>query len=310
MVEPSVEQDIFQSLESVVAGPVILIAANWRGEYAVDLDEGALRVFYEFLEELCGSGPGAHGEAPVCIVLAMRGGLPTFADGVVRALRGWGGDYRVFIPCPVDGAGGIIAMAAREIVIHPFGGIGPVDRGPIVQPGGPLSLEALEALNTFPSAMIAPMMKGRSERKRLARLATAAQLRRVSQSLARRVGGMASLDEGTIEALFSVSIGEGTALGAEDLATLGLPARACAGEEAEALWRVFRHYEGELQMLDEPAPRYVSSDEWIDEVEFAPAVDVPAAVIALRGKEAFFELDTGSPDPDAERLRGRWRWTT
>src|SRR5690554_5079704 len=91
----------------------------------------------------------AHGH--LTRVLAMRGGFPSFADGVLRALQGLGVEYRVHLPCPVDGAGGILYLGAREVVVHPLGGLGPLDRGPVVESAGDLSLKNFEALSAFPT---------------------------------------------------------------------------------------------------------------------------------------------------------------
>src|SRR5690554_6103928 len=110
MIERSTHGHLVEELEGIVGEPVIVVAANWRGEYAVDLDEVALRIFFEVLDSV-----RARAQGHLTLVLAMRGGLPSFADGVLRVLQGLGVEYRVLLPCLVDGAGGILCLGAREI---------------------------------------------------------------------------------------------------------------------------------------------------------------------------------------------------
>ncbi|MFU8803362.1 MAG: SDH family Clp fold serine proteinase [Bradymonadaceae bacterium] len=296
MMDKMAAPKLFEALSEALGAPALLIAANWRGEYGVDLDEAALRIFYDLFDELLGDA------TQIAIVLASRGGMPAFADGVVRALSGKDIPYTVYIPCAIDGASSLIALGAREIVVHPFGGLGPVDAGPLVEPPDPLSLDAFEYWKDFPAS------KSRTQRKAMIRLAAATQLRDVSRRLARRIAAAGSLPTNAVEGLFTSKMGRSMALGAAELARLGLPARGCDAGEASMLWDVFCRYERELKMVEEPAPRFVPSDGWVDEVEFEPAVDIPAAVIATASREAFFELDTGSPDPDVDRLHGTWRW--
>jgi hypothetical protein len=294
----AVRGELFERLQNTTGLPAIVLAANWRGEYAVDLDEAACRVFFDLIRE-----SGLEEADQIALVIAVRGGWPAFADGVLRILRGLNIGVRAYVPCRIDGAGSLLAIGARELVVHPFGGMGPVDAGPNVEPAGPLTIDGLELMRRW--GLEEP--RGRREKKAFARLARAAQLREVSQILARRTGRNAGLDLSSVEAMFTRAMGEGTTLGADELKAIGFAARAGEAEENMAVWAMFEHYEQALKILEGPAPRFVPSEEWVDEVEFEPAMDVPAAVMATEEVEVFFDLDTGSPDPDMERLHGRWR---
>lgn len=249
--------------------PVIVIAANWNQERAVDLEDQAARVFYDVLEATLAAAPSGESLSEVALVLIGRGGQCSFADAVRRALGGLKISYRVYIPCPVDAAMTLLSLGASQIYLHPFGGIGALDSSPQQQ-------QAAEASILLAGRML--QMSGHT------------------------------LDGRRIDQLQTSKMGQGTFLGESDLARLGLKARTVTGDERSNLWELFKAIETRIGLSESGLQRFTPSETWPDEVEFEPATMLTAALIASDHRQATFELDTGRPDPDKASLQGAWQY--
>ncbi len=288
------------ALEDTFGVPVILIASRWREERAVDLDRRAARTFLEIFDAM----PGEYDRPPETIGLFLvgRGGRTTFVNAVARVLDGYGVDYRCFVPGIVNGAYTLLGLGAEEVVCHPYGGLGAYDAPPARRLEGRIDVETLGALR--------PHLDGESEGigGELPRLAQAAHLRSLARwQLERVVDGT---DDGVgarvARELPVARLGAEVALGASDLAGLGVEARRADEAEREVMWRLYREVEADLGLRGEVPERYTES-ELAEEVEFEPARVIPGAIIESAYSSGVFQLDTGSPDPQTNMLDGTWR---
>ncbi|MBA2663717.1 MAG: hypothetical protein H0U74_15630 [Bradymonadaceae bacterium] len=275
MTTPSRENELLAELARQAGMPVIAIAANWQGEYAVDLDAHAARIFYDVLAATIAAEDVRPRE--LALVVAGQGGYPAFADAIRRAFSGLGICYRVYLPCTVDASLTLICLGATQIVLHPFGGLGPLDAGPLIERSSP----DVELCGHGALQLVQRLLPSSGH----------------------------SFDTTKISRLQSVQIGPGTALGEVDLKRLGIKAHTAEAEEQDALWRLYEHVEHVLGLTRRPQERFTPSEQWPDEVEFEPATEMIAALICSTARRAVLELDTGRPDPDMPRLHGAWHIT-
>jgi hypothetical protein len=288
-----------KQLEDTFGVPIILIASRWREERAVDLGREAARTFLDIFNGL----PGEYDRPPekIGLFLVGRGGRPAFVNTVCRTLEGFGVDYRCFVPGVVNGGYTLLALGADEVVCHPYGGLGAYDAPPARRLSGRIDLSTLRAVR--------PHLDGEDERlpDELPRLAETAHLRSLAgRQLERVVDGTESGTGARVARELTVDrLGEEVALGASNLAGLGLEARKADEAERDVMWRLYREVESYLDLRGEVPERYTES-ELAEEVEFEPARSIPGAIIESAHSSAVYQLDTGSPDPDTEMLDGTW----
>lgn len=275
----------------------MVLAAGWQGEFAVDLDEAASRVVYEVLDIAHKAPADLRG---VDLVLIARGGQAGFAEATSRLFRSLGLEFRVLVPTRITGEFTQLALGAEQVLFHPMGSLGAYDAGPLVEPSAAWDIQMAESLGKQDWGDL-PVSKGD-----FARIAASAHARKLARHSAQRLASYGTNDVRELAAQLSArELGHQGALDAKSLQALGLRA-ALAGEElARWMWNIYGVYEQELGLLSAPTARYHASD-WADEVEFEPAMDVPGAIIETLRRRATYVLDTGSPEPDARRLKGRW----
>ena len=272
-------------LEKVCGGPVLVIGASWRADIATDLDLQAARVVADLLDEV----DAKH----LTVVYVARGGDVAFADAVARSLRNREVTFDLAVPTLVTGAGSLLALAASRVLIHPHGGVGAHDAGP---------LSARYTAMTSALFDDIPALGGiryEHDPSLPARLASGLRERRLARVLAERLAGEADFD-----ALSHLRLGDDLGLDADELRAAGFDAQTW---DEPALWSLHCALETELGLLAAPAPIYTEADLG-DEVEFTPAVGLIAAIIETKTRTMTYELDTGSPDPDTGVFAGCWTW--
>lgn len=276
---------LVKKLERAVDAPVLVIGASWRADIATDLDTRAARFAAELVDEI---------RDHAVIVYAARGGDTAFADHLTRSLHGRGVSYDLAVPTFVNAAGTLLALRARRLLLHPHGGIGAYDAGPLR--GRDVELSA----HNFDDVPALGGVRYDHDLTLPLRLAAGMRERRLSLRFAerfaagRRVHGLTQLD-----------LGHEVGLGAEELGELGFDAGLC--DHAE-LWRLYREIEQQLGVLVDAKPAYTEAD-LADEMEFEPATRLTGALIASRLRSARYELDTGSPNPDTGVFAGAWGWS-
>lgn len=201
------------------------------------------------------------------LVLVGQGGQCGFADAIRRVFNGLKMTYRVYVPCPSNGTMTLLSLGASHVILHPFGGVGAFDNY-------------------------------RNEHARSSAELLAARM---------LLTGSHTLDAKRLDQLQSAKIGQGTFLAESDLTRIGIKARTAEGNERRALWDVYQSIEAGIGLTELEQERFTPSEEWPDEVEFAPATFLAAAMIASINRQAVFELDTGRPDPDRAHFHGAWR---
>lgn len=273
-------------LEKRCDGPVVVIAASWRDDIATDLDIHAARVVAELLDDLDGER--------FTLVYAARGGDAAFADAVARSLRSRGVTFDLAVPTLITGAGALLALAASKILIHPHGGIGAYDVGPL------RSGEARMGARLFDDIPALGGIRYEHDPSLPTRLAAGMRERRLSRELAMRL----ARDEADFDALSHLRLGYEMGLDAAQLRGAGFDASVY---DEPALWALWCALEEELGLLQRPEPAYTEADLG-DEVEFAEAVGLLGAVVETKKRSFRFELDTGSPDPDTGIFAGAWIW--
>ena len=291
---------IVGELETSLGVPTFAFFANWSGEYSVDADEEAGRLLTSMIVDRL----RYEKVDDVAIVLGARGGYPAFADAVLRAMEQLDVGLQVIIPCRIGGSIGLVAVGADQVTFHPRAGISAVDSGPCVVPRKKLDA-SLIAHCPVDALDLGQVEQG--EEPLYARLAYDRLIRDDQRRMACHLASGLGADEVAAEALFESTLGQGMTVGASQLAELGVDARVAPVPLAEQLEELLEWATDTVQLFAEPEDRFEVSDSLADEVEFKPATKVSAAAIV--GVEAVWlhELDTGSPDPDAPRLLGKWR---
>lgn len=286
-------------LENSLGVPTFGFFANWNGEYSVDADEEAGRLLSQALVERIRQERGDE----AALIIAARGGYPAFADTVLRTVRHLEIQLEVLVPCRVDGAAGLVAIGADSVTLHSRAGIGAVDTGLCVVPRRPLDASLIVHCPVEP-AKLSEMEQ--NEEAILARLAYDRALRQNQRKMAGRLLDPSPTEE-SADWILESSLGSGMTVGAQRLRQAGLDARVAPDPLAEQLEQLLEWTRETLHLFDDPGTRFEFSDDLETEVEFEPAEHVPAAAIVGTGSVWLHELDTGSPDPDAPRLLGRWR---
>ena len=271
-------------LEKICGGPVLIAAASWRADIATDLDGAAARAVAELLE----AQRGEH----LTIVYAARGGDAAFADAVARSLRTRKVSFDLAVPALINGAGSLLALEAARVRLHPHGGVGAYDCGPLRSRHSSMGHALFDDIPALGGIRYEhdPMLP--------TRLAAGMRERRLSRELAQRL----AKDGVDFDALSHLRLGYELGLDAAQLNAAGFNAETW---DEPALWALFRSLEADLGLLDTPEPRYVEA-ELGNEVEFAPAVGRLGAIIETSKRAIPYELDTGSPDPDTGVYTGAW----
>lgn len=264
---------ILGELETSLGVPTFALFANWRGEFAVDLDEEAGRLLTTMIIERIRKDNATQ----IALILDARGGYPAFADLILRTLRQLNLELQTIPLDRIDGATALLAMGAKLITLHPQAGIGALDRGLCVAHGEPQLDRIL-----------------RKDQRQIAHHLAQYHLQTPE-------------DSPPLHLLFDRNLGQGTTAPVPLLERFGLELRVTPEPLAEQLEELRRWATTTVELFDSPGARFRISDQWPEEVEFEPATDVRAAAIISTDKGWIYELDTGSPDPDAPRLIGRWR---
>lgn len=282
---------ILAELETSLGIPTFAVLAHWSGEYAVDLDEEAARILGGLVMERV---RGQEVEE-VALILCGRGGEASFADRVLRTLSHLELGLQVVLLDRVDGAVALLSLGATSLLLHPQAAVGAVDRGLCIAPRPQLSPEILQllALEELPAEE-----EGRGEFLRVAN----EELQRHEQ----RVVGRRWLGDDLAE-VDQEALGRSGGLTVRDLQALGKAARVAPGPLAEQLDELLDWATEALHLTRRPGERFQVSEEWGEEVEFEPATSVNVGAVLSTHAAWMRELDTGSPDPDAPRLRGAWR---
>lgn len=287
-------------LETSLGVPVFAFFANWIGEYSVDADEEAGRLLTAMIIERLRK----ERTDQIAVILGARGGYPAFADTVLRTVRQLDVKLQVIVPCRIDGAAALLAVAGDHLTLHPQAGIGAVDIGLCVVPRLPLDASLL-AHCPMDSSEIAGVEQG--EQTILARLANDRLIRQEQRQMAGQIVSSRALDEASVDSLLETTLGRGLTVGVTQLNAAGVNTRVAPVPLAEQLEELLDWAEQTLSLFGEPVDRFQVSDTIADEVEFEPAALVPAAAIIGTQSVWLHELDTGSPDPHAPRLLGKWR---
>ena len=292
---------IIGELENSLGTPVFAFLANWQGEYAVDADERAAQLLTTMIIDRLRRERAEE----VTLILAARGGHPVFADIVLRTTEHLGVKLHVIVASRINGAAGSLAIAANRSTIHPQAGVGALDNGLCVVP-----FRSLDA-GLFPHSGVDPVDFSRlepAEQSQVARLALDRRIRLEQRRLAARAAA-ANLGGGegsSVQPLMGTTLGEGMTVGAKELAGLGLDVEVAPAPLAEQLEDLLAWASEALSFYQDPGRRFQISETVADEVEFEPAELVAAAAIVGTSSVWLHKLDTGSPDPYAPRLLGRW----
>ncbi len=282
-------------LENSLGVPTFAYVAHWGGEYAVDADEEAGRLLTTAIVD---RARGSDIEE-VALILCGRGGEAVFADMVLRTLEHLEVGLKVVVADRVDGAIATVALGADEITMHPRAGVGAVDGGLLVVPGRPLDAGLWRYRERFAGIASGDTDAGDDVLPRLAH----DEFHRAEQS------GVAHrwLDDGVAMAFTAARLGKAGTATVRRLMEAGLAARVAPGPLAEQLDELLAWAREGLHLYRSPGERFRVSDEWGEEVEFEPATAVNVGAILTVDSAWVREVDTGSPDPYAPRLRGHWR---
>src|SRR5580658_5745100 len=114
---------------------VLVFAADInKGIQQISIDYSDLLPFTDQLSNLKGK--------QLDLILETPGGSGEVAEDLVKAMRGKYEDVAVIVPGYAKSAGTIMAMAADEILLGPFSGLGPID-AQIFYQGKQFSADAL-----------------------------------------------------------------------------------------------------------------------------------------------------------------------
>lgn len=288
-------------LEQSLGIPTYALFAHWTGEYSVDVDEEAGR----YLAQLVVERMRRERSDEVALIVGARGGHPAFADTLLRTVRQLDIGLQVIVPFRIDGVASLVAAAADSVTLHPTGAIGAIDGGLCVVPRRPLDAALIEYCPADPLDI--PAIE-QGEESVLARLAYDRYIRAQQRAMATEMlSGRDGVDDAAIVRLLEDTLGDGLSVGRQQLQQLGIDARVAPEPLAEQLEELVDWGRDALHLFESPDERFQVSDELASEVEFEPATFVPTAAIIGSDSAWLRELDTGSPDPDAPRLQGRWR---
>ena len=277
-----------EAVEKLRDSRVVVISSSWRSDMRHDLDGDGARAFIEVFETL---------DRPdnLSLFVVTRGGHAQFADQVIRTIRATNTKVEVIVPTFCNGVATLLALYASGIALHPHGGLGAYDSGPLAADVARLDHDLWDyvpALGGVHYQAIDPHLP--------ARLAAGVRERKLSRELALRL----CPDPEAIAGLSREALGTTTALGAADLGAIGVDADIV---DDPAVWTLYRELEDVLELRAAPPPAYTESD-LADEVEFEPAIQRTSAVIEASGLSLSFSIDTGRPDPDTGEFIGQWNW--
>lgn len=112
---------LYQDVERLRKRPLIVYATSQRqgasGSMAKD-------VIPEFCDQVLNLPPKTHG---VDLLVVSSGGDPMVAWRIISILREKVGNIAVLVPNMAYSAATLLAMGADEIIMHPFGNLGPID---------------------------------------------------------------------------------------------------------------------------------------------------------------------------------------
>jgi hypothetical protein len=191
--------------------------------------------------------------------------------------------------------------------MHPYGALGAYDRRPLGRLEAKLDSDSLRGLGGLQEMSIDAL--GLAGARKITTIASERRQAQLSRQLMRRMlGGTESGLGARVERhLCADALGQDLALSASELDKLGLESAVADGHAADLIWQLYQAYERELEVLEVALPRFTQS-QVADEVEFTPATGKTGAVIEGVHDKLIFELDTGSPDPDTNMLKGEWMW--
>lgn len=284
-----------------VLGRTVFVVGN-SVERSFEPDHEAVRVFAELAHQRSELGQ-KHSKAAVLVV--GEGGLPCFAEGVARSLLAFWKGFDVIVATRTRGTASLLAIKAERVLLHPLGGIGACDAGPILPGNARIQPQLWDDIPAMGGVDIS------HEYGLPGRLSWHRHQCRMGRMLAERWGNQLSertgkdLTKGILNGLSQYELGTSLSLGVEELKGLGLDAALLTPSAQTLVWQLFRQFEGELELLRTPAPRYSASDLG-DEVEFEPAMQWVAGAIESTIARANYEVDSGSPHPESGVLKGEW----
>ena len=265
---------------------VLVVAANWRGDRAVDLDEDALHLVDELMRARAESG------APLCVWCVGRGGRLGFADGMRRRLPK---DAIACVPDVTRGALTLVALGATRLELGLAAGLGAYDSGTLGRLPGVWSLQTLPYVDRPLMAQLDPEHASRVVLK----LAQDASRRAQARACAHLM-----VNPQVADALSADALGDELALGTSALSQLGLQAtRTPQWREAfDDLWDAICEHLGLRDSVESRAQQ----DVLMGEIEFDLTSTYPGALLAMAHKSWTLQLDAGLPDPDSGMLKGQW----
>lgn len=289
-------QDGLRALQARAGHPFLLIASSASSPRSHDLDAAGAQVALEMVRRM------PRGE--LGLVLLCRGGHALFADTLRRALSCHEVKTALLLG-RVDGAGAVLSMLAKHLVLAPGSGLGSPASGPVGALAGAWSPEIMEHVSEDLFAL------DEVDRRRVLSLARQhhAQLmlqRAMNMALAARaMSGWGEQLEQLAASLSLEELGGQLALGAQELGALGVSARWTSPQEDELVRGVSEEVEDFLGLKTRPPAAYTASGIG-SEVEFEMATGEPGALIATAQSAHVLELDTGRPDPDTGVYQGDW----
>lgn len=294
-------------LEEVLARPVVLLAAGWHDPYRVVLTEEASRRLIDLYMHL------PEAEAVPIFFLYARGCTTAFTDALRRSQLPF---HAAYVANRTLGATTAAALCARSLVLLPGAGLGACDHVDLwAQPNASLlttPAQIYQSLSHEERASVLDSEAPPHTRHLILSLARARQEQALGERLLAAVLSSHHFDREQrdqvmelVEALSTRRLGESLALGTRELSALGVQARGpVESQELEAAMGLCAAIE--RQFAVSPRARKLFEDNELGEVEFELATGEPGALIASKERAHFFELDTGSPDPDSGLLAGSW----
>lgn len=293
-------------LEEVLARPVVLLTAAWHGPYRVVLAEEAARRLIDLYMHL------PEADALPILFLYARGCTPSFADMLRRSQLPFHASY---VANRTLGATTSAALCARSLVLLPGAGLGAADASDLwAQEAGSLlttSPHVYQSLSHEERALVLDPESAPHTKRLILSLARAKQEQGLCERLLAAVLATHFEREHReqvmelVEALSSRRLGESLALGTRELMALGINARGpVEPEELRAAMNLCTAIERQFAVT--PRAKKLFDDNELGEVEFELATGEPGALIASLSQGHFYELDTGSPDPDSGLLAGEW----
>jgi hypothetical protein len=115
-------QALIRRIEDIRGSSVICYLTSFRQNAGGQIAEDAVRVFFDHLLKL-----PSRPVAKLDVFLCSNGGASTVPWRLVSLFREFAQSFNVLIPYRAYSAATLIALGADEIVMHPFGELGPID---------------------------------------------------------------------------------------------------------------------------------------------------------------------------------------